>query len=236
MIKLDNLHNLSDNAKLYAFDQVLLYCKELKEKNTNYIIHNKTKLNKLESKLKTEYRLKLEKAEKNLKNQEKKLFSSRDQIKKEIYEEIAKSKKTENPLMSLNPSQWNSRKKLYPIIMENPDKHPWTMAKDAWVRKSEALAAIAELTASGDLLNSKIDLVKRIVTRSAMMTEKAQEIFLERLFTMPELISNKDLLAAIKSSSTLYSMMVWKATDNNWGLLEAEDQKILDDVLNKNLG
>lgn len=150
-------------------------------------------------------------------------------------EDLATLRRKKQPILWLSPSDWEIRKKVYPMILNNPADADSTLAKKAWTTPSVIVDAKDELTLSWDLLNSKIDLVKRIVTRAAMTTEKAQEILLKRLIDNPNSIQIKDLLAAIKNNSALYSMMVWGATDTNWGILADEDNKMLQEVLSKNL-
>lgn len=165
---------------------------------------------------------------------EKKLEIQRDKITimREAIKEVANLTRKQNPILWLSQEDWDIRKKLYPMIIKDWWLKNETIARKVNVSNWTVIKARDELTASGDLLNSKIDLVKRIVTRSAITVEKAQEEILKRIADNPDGIEFKDLLLAIKNNAALYSTMVWQATDTNWGsILKAEDDKLLQEVL-----
>ncbi len=148
-----------------------------------------------------------------------------------IVQEMAEAQKEKHPMLKLSSRQWKSRTKIYPQIMTNPEKTNKSIALDLKTSELTVEQARNELIASWEILNNKIWLVKRIVTRAAMSTEKAQEVLLDRLINAPDTIANKDLISAIKNNAALYSLFVWAATDSNWWVIKKEDQKILDEVL-----
>lgn len=169
--------------------------------------------------------------------EQKKLEIQQDKINimREAIKDVATLRRKQNPILGLSEKDWSIRKKIYPMIIKNPASADSTLAQKTWVTPGTIKNAKDELTASWDLLNSKIDLVKRIVTRSALTVEKAQDEILQRLSDDPSGIEFKDLLNAIKNNAALYSTMVWQATDVNGGILQDEDDKMLQEVLSKNL-
>jgi len=114
------------------------------------------------------------------------VYRSKALIRAEIMEELAKAELKKHPMLNLKSTQWKSRLKIYPKIMANPEKSPKAIALELKTSEMTVIQAKNELLASGEVLNNKIDLIKRIVTRAAMTTEKAQQVLLDRLTNDPD--------------------------------------------------
>ena len=221
---LKELKNISDEEKIEQFDELLKYTEYLQDKNAEYMV----------------WKIRFER------EQKKELQRHKDKLRLEKWHELLsvradtlveiwEAQKKEHPILALTSARWASRKKIYPELIKNPEKPNSMIAKETKTSATAVKKARQELLASWEVLNNKIDLVKRIVTRSAMLTETAQEELLKRFKNCPESIANKDLISAIKNSSAMYSLFVGQATDSHWWTLEKQDQKLLDDVLWDNL-
>lgn len=262
-MNLKTCENLNNKEKLEVFDKLLEFATYLQNQNVNLLVKRQQTLSQykkdIDSKFETsvtkevnkrmdkfkgrklkemseeEWRKIYLETKKKVDQEKMSLFHEKWDIRNEIINEIAEANKKKYPILNLNSAQWKSREKLYPLIIENPAMPKTTLAQKANTSVKTAENAINELMATSQPLNNKIDLIKRIVTRSALTVEKWQEVLLKRLMEEPETIANKDLISAIKNWAALYSLMVWQATDSKWWIIKKEDQDMLDEVLWDNL-
>lgn len=154
----------------------------------------------------------------------------------QIIQKMAEAQKEKHPMLKLDSRQWKSRTRIYPLIMKNPERTNKSIALELKSSEMTVEQARNELVASWEVLNNKIWFVKQIIKDSAEITQRGQQEMIRRLREDPKGISNKDLNSIIKNNQASYSLFVWEATDNNWGMkIREEDQKLLDDVLDNQL-
>lgn len=237
---LENLvlrHRMKENNEKYLKEQEKLLKQEIDEEVKKRVSENTKdfKRRKVKEMDKEESRKIYLTTIKDIQKEKWGVYKAKAQIRAEIMEELAQAQLKKHPMLNLTSTQWKSRLKIYPKIMAHPEKSTKTIALELWTSSITVEQAKNELIASWEILNNKIDLVKRIVTRAALTTEKAQEVLLKRLTKNPNSIANKDLISAIKNNAALYSLFVGQATTSYWWIVEQQDQKLLDDILDDNL-